>query len=145
MPGDASPIVRGSIWCAGACAVISGVIVSPAVISGAANGCVNSFPFVRSLVLVVVLVVDATICIADMHCRYGEPICKAGKQKRPRACCSWPLTIGLANTNPYSQIFLIWRARILTEPIVSSRITQLLLPYRLSPVDCGNAEQIPIP
>ena len=31
-------IVRGSIWWTGACSVISGVIVSPAVISGAAIG-----------------------------------------------------------------------------------------------------------
>ena len=93
----------------GACAVISGVIVSPAGISGPAPGLrsfVGSFVrwFVRSLVLVVV--VDATICIADMHhryastiwCddmhrRYASTICKAGKQKRPRACCSWPLMV----------------------------------------------------
>jgi len=35
----------------------------------------------------------ATIWIADMDCRYGATICKAGKQKRPRACCSWPLML----------------------------------------------------
>lgn len=66
-------VVRGSSRWMGACAVISGVIVSPAGISGSVIGCVRSF--VRSLVLVLVLVVDATICIADMHCRYAPPIC----------------------------------------------------------------------
>lgn len=104
MPGDASPIVRGSsgaaqdvvrgsIWCAGACAVISGVIVSPAGISGAAIGCVRSFVrwfwfwwwWMRRYAL--------PICTTDMHRRYGATICKAGKQKRPRACCSWPLML----------------------------------------------------
>lgn len=78
LSGDCQDVVRGSIWCAGACAVISGVIVSPAGISGAAIGCVNSFPFVRSFVrslVLVLVVVDATICAADMVRRYAQPIC----------------------------------------------------------------------
>jgi len=83
---DASGCVRGSIWCAGACAVISGVIVSPAVISGPAIGCVNSFPFVRWFWFWWWLVggcddmdcrYGATIWCDDMHCRYGATICKA--------------------------------------------------------------------
>lgn len=101
--GDCQGIAQERV---GACAVISGAILSPAVISGPAIGCVNSFTFVGSgsgsggggslvlvLVVVVVVVVDATICIADMHRRYAPPICKAGKQKRPRAYCSWPLML----------------------------------------------------
>lgn len=32
----------------GACSVVLGAILSPAVIFGAANGCANSFPFVGS-------------------------------------------------------------------------------------------------
>jgi len=56
----------------GACSVVLGAILSPAVIYGPAIGSVNSFPLVLVLV-----VVDATICIADMHCRYGATICKA--------------------------------------------------------------------
>ena len=105
LSGDRQDVVRGSIWCAGACAVISGVIVSPAVIYRLRIGCVNSFTFVgsgsgsggggsggggcddmrRRY--------GATICTTDMVRRYGEPICKAGKQKRPRTCCSWPLML----------------------------------------------------
>lgn len=107
---DAGGIVRGSSRWMGACSVISGVIVSPAGISGPAPGAlIHSRSLVLVLVLVVVvlvLVVDATIwcddmhhryalpiCTTDMVRRYGEPICKAGKQKRPRACCSWPLMV----------------------------------------------------
>jgi len=52
--------VFGHVW----------VIVSPAGISGSAPGLRS---FVRSLVLVLV-VVDATICIADMVRRYGATI-----------------------------------------------------------------------
>ena len=73
-------VVRGSIWCAGACAVISGVIVSPAGISGPAPGALIhscSLVLVLVLVVVVVVVVDATICAADMVRRYAPPICKA--------------------------------------------------------------------
>jgi hypothetical protein len=58
----------------GACSPISGVIVSPAVISGPVIGCVNSFPFVRWFWFWFWWLVDATICATDMHCRYAPPI-----------------------------------------------------------------------
>jgi hypothetical protein len=58
----------------GACSVVLGAILSPAVISGPAIGSVNSFPLVLVLVLVVVVVVDATICATDMVRRYALPI-----------------------------------------------------------------------
>jgi hypothetical protein len=79
--GCRQDVVRGSIWCAGACAVISGVIVSPAVISGSAIGCVNSFPFVGSGSGSgsggggwLMRRYAPPICIADMHRRYALPI-----------------------------------------------------------------------
>ena len=51
LSGDRQGIVRGSIWWMGACAVISGVIVSPAGISGPAPGAlIHSCSFVRSFV-----------------------------------------------------------------------------------------------
>jgi hypothetical protein len=55
----------------GACSVVLGAILSPAVIYGPAIGSVNSFPLVLVLVLVVV---DATICATDMVRRYALPI-----------------------------------------------------------------------
>jgi hypothetical protein len=76
--GDRQNVVRGSIWCAGACAVISGVIVSPTGIYWLRTGSINSFPLVLVLVLVVVVVVDAT----DMHHRYAPPICIADMVRR---------------------------------------------------------------
>jgi len=79
LSGDRQGIVRGSIWWMGACAVISGVIVSPAGISGPAPGAlIHSC----SLVLVVVVVDALPICIADMHCRYAPPICIADMVNR---------------------------------------------------------------
>ena len=81
--GMRQDVVRGSIWCAGACSVISGVIVSPAVISGPAIGSVNSFPFVRSFVgSGGGWLVDATICATDMDCRYGATICATDMVRR---------------------------------------------------------------
>ena len=72
-------VVRMSIWCAGACAVISGVIVSPAVIYWFRIGSINSLPLV--LVLVVGWLVDAPpIWCDDMHHRYAPPICIADMQ-----------------------------------------------------------------
>ena len=70
-------IVRGSIWCAGACAVMSGVIVDSRGISGPAPGALIhscSLVLVLVLVVVVVVVVDVTICAADMVRRYAPPI-----------------------------------------------------------------------
>ena len=67
--GDHQVRLRGSIWWMGACSVMSGVIVSPAGISGPAPG----RSFVRSFVcsgggwLV-------GGCATDMHCRYGATI-----------------------------------------------------------------------
>ena len=59
----------------GACSVVLGAILSPAGISGPAPGAlIHSRSFVRSFVLVLV-VVDATICAADMVRRYGATIC----------------------------------------------------------------------
>jgi hypothetical protein len=80
--GDLLVRLRGSIWWMGACAVMSGVIVSPAGISGPAPGrsFVRSFVRLLVLVVVVVVVVDATICIADMVRRYAPPICTTDMQ-----------------------------------------------------------------
>ena len=100
MPGDASPIVRGGAGCRQGIDLVNGCVFGR--VGGdpqscghfrACSGSVNSFPFVRSFVrsfVLVLVVVDATICAADMvrrygatiwcddmHRRYGEPICKA--------------------------------------------------------------------
>ena len=62
----------------GACSVMSGEIVDSRGISGPAPGAlIHSC----SLVLVlVVVVVDATICAADMVRRYAQPICTTDMQ-----------------------------------------------------------------
>jgi len=74
----------GSSRCAGACAVISGVIVSPAVISGPAIGCVNSFPFVRWLWFWFwwwwMRRYAPPIWCDDMRHRYGATICATDMQ-----------------------------------------------------------------
>jgi hypothetical protein len=54
----------------GACSPISGVIVSPAGIYWFRIGSINSFGSGSGGGWLV----DATICIADMHCRYGATI-----------------------------------------------------------------------
>ena len=94
--GAALVLLWGSSRWMGACAVISGVIVSPAVISGPAIGCVNSFPFVRWFWFWFwfwwwwMRRYAPPIWCDDMHHRYALPICKAGKQKRPRAYALGP-------------------------------------------------------
>ena len=94
--GDRLVLLRGSSRWMGACSPISGVIVSPTGIYWLRIGSINSLP----LVLVLVVVgwwmrhrYAPPICIADMVRRYGATICKAWKQKRPRAYCSWPLML----------------------------------------------------
>ena len=79
--GDRQDVVRGSSGCrqgidlvAGACSVISGVIVNPASIYWLRIGSVNSFPFVRSG--------GGGGGCDDMRHRYAPPICATDMRHR---------------------------------------------------------------